>query len=148
MQYEVSAGGVIVKKQNDAWWVLLLKDKGGNWSFPKGLVEKGEKLESAAVREIGEEVRITKLTLITGLKPIHYFYKWEGKLKKKTVHYFLFETRENEVPKPQIEEGIMEVKWFPLTEAAIIAGYKKTNSKLLKEAKELLRGKGDGVNGK
>jgi 8-oxo-dGTP diphosphatase len=134
MQYETSAGGVIVGEKNGKSVVLLLKDKSGNWTFPKGLVEKGENPESAAHREISEEVGIKHLQLVAPLTPIHYYYKWEGKLKKKTVYYFLFQGKGSEIPTPQTDEGILEVRWFSLEQAEQVVGYRKTNSPVLKEA--------------
>lgn len=133
MKYETSAGGVIIKSNNNQIEVLLLKDKNGNWTFPKGLIENGENREKTAVREIGEEVGITDLKLLTSLTPIEYFYKWEGNLVKKKVYYYVFQTRGKETPKPQREEGVMEVKWFSLEEAEKVIGYSKTNKPLLKE---------------
>lgn len=138
MDYETSAGGVIVNEEHTK--ILLLRDKTGNLSFPKGLIEPGEERVRAAEREIGEEVGIKRLRLLGALNPIEYFYKWEGQLRKKTVYYFLFAGDENETPTPQLEEGITEVKWFPLGEAKEIIGYKKTNAKVLEEVEEKLHG--------
>ncbi len=138
MQYETSAGGVIVGEKNGKSVALLLKDKSSNWTFPKGLVEKGENPEIAAQREISEEVGIKHLHLVAPLMPIHYYYKWEGKLKKKTVYYFLFQGKGSEIPTPQTEEGILEARWFSLAEAEQVVGYRKTNCPVLKEAVEKL----------
>lgn len=55
MKKELSAGGVVVRKKGNAWQVLLLKDMNDNWTFPKGLIEKGENPPSAAKREIADE---------------------------------------------------------------------------------------------
>ena len=138
MKYETSAGGVIVAFTQKQPQVLLIKDKSGQWTFPKGLVEKGEDRQVAAKREIAEEVGIKYLRLITPLSAIDYFYKWEGELVKKKVFYYLFQNGSDEKLKPQREEGIMEVKWWPWKEAEKIIGYKKTNSGILKEAKDKL----------
>ena len=85
MRYETSAGGVIIayKPKGKIPFVLLLKDKSGKWTFPKGLVEKNENQEKTAKREISEEVGIKKLTLLAKLHPVEYLYKWEEKLVKK-----------------------------------------------------------------
>lgn len=133
MKREISAGGVIVAMIKGKWHVLLLKDKNGNWTFPKGLIEKGEAFRETAVREIGEEVGITTLKFIKGLASVDYLYKWEGNLIKKTVHYFLFENGGYEKLIPQTKEGIMDVKWFPFQEAVSLVGYPKTNQPLLKK---------------
>lgn len=138
MKYETSSGGVVVRLIDNHYKALLLKDKNGQWTFPKGLIEKGEDLELTARREIEEEVGIGKLKLLSLLTPIEYFYKWEGTLVKKKVYYFMFINEGREKVKPQLDEGIMGVKWMPFAQALEIVGYKKTNLKLLKEAKEKL----------
>ena len=138
MEYETSAGGVIVAEKNHELHVLLLKDKNGKWTFPKGLIETGEEREVAAMREISEEVGLKNLKLIAPLAPVNYLYRWEGKLKKKTVHYYLFQGKGTELATPQIEEGILQVRWFPFAEAETIIGYPQTNKKLLRETMELL----------
>jgi 8-oxo-dGTP pyrophosphatase MutT (NUDIX family) len=139
MKYETSAGGVIVSRRQGKWFVLMLKDKSGNWTFPKGLIEKGEVIEKTAEREIAEEVGLRKLKFIAALAPVQYFYKWEGKLVKKTVHYFVFEYAGKVKPQPQHEEGILEVKWFEKSEALTKVGYPKTNTNILHEALDKLR---------
>lgn len=134
MIYEISAGGVIVSRQKNQLQVLLIKDKNAHWTFPKGLIEKGEKKETTAAREIAEEVGIKNLKLLSPLTPVQYLYKWNGDLRKKTVHYYLFQNGGEEHLTPQLEEGIMEVKWFAWEEAKKVVGYPKTNKRILKEA--------------
>lgn len=137
MKTEVSAGGVIVRRIKRGWEVLLLLDMNDSWTLPKGLVEKGEKKEDTAVREISEEVGLTKLQLLSPLDTIEYFYRKNG-LIKKTVHYFLFELKGKQAPKPQISEGIRAVQWFSFAKAIEIVGYQKTNVKLLETSQDLL----------
>lgn len=139
MKHETSSGGVVVRHINDHYKVLLLKDKNGQWTFPKGLIEKGEDPELTARREIEEEVGIRKLKLISHLTPTEYFYKWEGVLVKKKVFYFIFENNGREKIKPQIDEGIMEVTWVSFTRSLDIVGYKKTNVPLLRETINIMK---------
>ncbi|RJR15374.1 NUDIX domain-containing protein [Candidatus Microgenomates bacterium] len=138
MHFEQSAGGVVVAKKGDKHFVLLLKDKSNKWTFPKGLIEKGEEKEKAAEREIGEETGIKTLKLLKSLTPIEYFYRWEGDLRKKTVYYFLFAGDADEKGTPQREEGIQEIRWIPIDEAMASIGYPKTNKKILMEAKQVV----------
>ena len=137
MKTEVSAGGVVVQKRGSVWRVLLLRDMNDSWTFPKGLVEKGEKKKDAALREIGEEVGLTKLEYIRSVSPIEYVYR-RGSLVHKTVHYFLFRAQGTETIVCQKSEGIKEAKWFEFDEAISIIGYPKTNIALLKKAQTLV----------
>lgn len=138
MKTEFSSGGVIVKKFHRSWKVLLLKDMSGNWTFPKGLVEKGEKEEHTAIREIREEVGLTGVRLVAPIERIEYYYHRRG-LIKKTVRYFLFVYEGSETPVGQADEGIGEVSWFSFPVAYKTAGYAKTNVPLLRKAYALLR---------
>lgn len=133
MKYETSAGGLIISIINNKLHLLLIKDKKGKWTFPKGLIETGEQQKTTAIREIGEEVGIHKLKYLKALTPVKYFYKWEGKLRQKTVHYFLFQNVSKEKLIPQREEGIMYIRWFLWKNVVKNIGYPKTNLKLIKE---------------
>lgn len=138
MRFETSAGGLIIATKNDVTHILLIKDKSGNWTFPKGLIESGEDSETTAKREIEEEVGVRQLKFLSRLTPIEYFYRWEGALTKKKVYYYLFQNGGNENLKPQRDEGIMDVKWFPLSKTGDLIGYKKTNKPILEEAQKKL----------
>lgn len=139
MKIEMSAGGVVYHKKGKGFEVLLLKDKNGNWTFPKGLIEDKEDKLGTARREISEEVGLKNTKFISDLPPIGYWYKWQQSLIKKTVYYFLFEAIGSEEPKPQAEEGIQEVKWFTPQKALAIIGYRKTNEPVLREVIEKLK---------
>lgn len=134
---EESAGGVVIRKHGHSWQVLILRDMNGNWTFPKGIIEKDENHEDAAEREIAEEVGIVGLKLLKKLTPIHYMYT-RGQLRSKTVHYFLFRYEGKQSPKPERREGISEVAWVSLSRARGIIGYAKTNTKVLEEVKWIL----------
>ena len=138
MKQEISAGGIVVRKKDKTWDVLLIKDMNDQWTFPKGLVEKGEEVLVAAKREMYEEVGISDVSFIKELTSIRYMYQRNG-LISKTVHYFLFLSDGKEPLKGQKEEGISEVDWVPLDEAITIVGYPKTNKKLLEETQEILK---------
>lgn len=137
MKFEFSAGGVIVRKKKSLWEVLLIEDMNKSWTFPKGMIEKGEKPAEAAKREVLEEVGLKELTLLKELKGIEYFYKKNGLIKKK-VYYFLFQYDGAISPKPQKEEGITDAKWMPIAKAHDMIGYPKTNTLLMQEAQSQL----------
>lgn len=136
MKIEMSAGGVVYKLKNGKPLILLLKDHNNKWTFPKGLIEGSEDKLETAKREIEEEVGLKRISFVDQLSPIGYWYQWEGELIKKTVYYYLFETKGDEELVPQEEEGITEAKWFTPKKTLEIVGYRKTSVKLLKEAIE------------
>ena len=134
MRLDTSSGGVVYRKKDTAIQILMLKDQKGHWTFPKGMIEKGESPEEAAKREIGEEVGLHAIEIKEKLDSVQYFFKWENELVKKTVHYFLAEFTGSEEPVPQTEEGIEEVRWFSTEEAQKELGYKKSNNPILEKA--------------
>ncbi len=138
MIYEQAAGGVIVSWSKGMTQVLLIKDKKGRWTYPKGVKKLTETKVETARRGVSEEVGIKRLKLLQQLTPVKYKYKWEGRLITKTVYYYLFQNHGQKSIKPQIEEGIMDVQWFPLKAAFKFIGYPRTNQSLLIETQKYI----------
>lgn len=92
---EVSAGGIVYKKQrNKSLWLITKHSQNKHWSFPKGLVgdtKENEKMEEAALREVQEEGGIRAKIANDTPVSVKYKYQWKGTLVDKTVHYFLME---------------------------------------------------------
>ncbi len=59
---QFSAGGIVIKRSNGTK-VLLIKDRFGKWTWPKGHIEKGETSEDAALREITEETGLRNVSI-------------------------------------------------------------------------------------
>lgn len=132
MKTETSAGGVVVKKRGNSWHVLLMRDMSDTWTFPKGLIEKGEQAAAAAKREIAEEVGLRNVECLMPLDTITYFYQKNGRVKK-TVHYFLFRASGNEQIVCQKNEGIKAAKWVEISKTLDMIGYPKTNKPLIQK---------------
>ena len=90
----------------------------GRWSFPKGMVLKGESPEQATLREIAEETGLAPSALrVRGSLPdVDYVFRWAGRLVFKRVHNFLVESIGDGKLQPQLSE-IDEVRWFAAEEA-------------------------------
>jgi 8-oxo-dGTP pyrophosphatase MutT (NUDIX family) len=121
---QTSAGGVLVRTGPDGEEVLLAsrRTRRGElvWGLPKGLVERGESPEDTAVREVREETGYEGQ--VRGpLGDVSYWLVWEGTRIRKTVHFFLMNDTGAE-PGPRDRE-MEEVRWFPLDEAADVAGF-------------------------
>lgn len=124
---EYSCGGIVYYKISNKIQILIIKDPKGNWTFPKGLVEKDEEPLDAAKREIKEETGIDKIIFRSDLGDVKYVYTFKNTFVKKTVHYFLFELIKMIKPKPQKEEGIKAAKFINFDTASQIINYPKTN---------------------
>ena len=59
---ETSAGGVVFRvPPGEEPLFLLIRDSYRNWGFPKGHLEKEERPEAAALREVREETGLDEL---------------------------------------------------------------------------------------
>ena len=91
---QTSAGGVVVRHRDDGEIevALILTSAEGRWQLPKGLVDEGETVEQAAVREVREEAGVTA-EILAPLDSIEYKFQtqWAGAPTniEKTVHFFL-----------------------------------------------------------
>ena len=98
MPIEKSAGAVIFRKEKDIIKYLLLHYEARHWDLPKGHIEKGEKPEEAAKREVEEETGIKEIEFVPDFKEtIKYFYKRDGQNFFKTVIFFLAKTKVKKV---------------------------------------------------
>jgi 8-oxo-dGTP pyrophosphatase MutT (NUDIX family) len=107
-----SAGGVVYRQTAHGPDVALIKAH-GRWSLPKGGIEKGEKPEAAALREIAEEtgLPIDQLRLVRRLPDVSYAFGWHGTVAFKTVTTYLVELRGDASLAPQLSE-VEDVRWF------------------------------------
>lgn len=138
---EISSGGIVYKEENSRFFILLLKDSKGKWTFPKGLIEEDEDPVLCAQREIREEAGVKKVRFVKELGSVHYKYTFEERLIDKTVFYFLFKLIGIPTLKPQKEEGIQEVSFIDLDKAKDIIGYEKTNGPILSKIEDFFREK-------
>lgn len=107
---EISAGGVVYKKENGLLQILLIEDRYGKWTLAKGKQEAGETIKETALREVWEETGI-KGEIVKPLQTVHYQYTHpaSGEIVDKEVHYYLIQALSGDVT-AQIEE-IHAVHW-------------------------------------
>lgn len=77
-----------VRQSGDDWEYLVMRrarSHGGFWQGVTGLVEPGEEIEKAAVRELLEETGFTPLTL----QPIDFEHEFFAGFSFYTEHVFL-----------------------------------------------------------
>jgi 8-oxo-dGTP pyrophosphatase MutT (NUDIX family) len=124
---EYTAGGMVFRHAGGTVDILMIQDRMGRWTIPKGHVEEGESLEQTALREVGEETGLHDMAIRDKLDKIHFFYRKEGKLIFMTTHVFLMEALgDTEAVVPEESEGIVDAKWFTQAEALELIEYKDT----------------------
>lgn len=114
LKERISAGGVIIRKNNSELLIGLIRDSNYNdYLLPKGGVEEGEDLVDTAKREIMEEAGLNNLFLVDYLgKSEHLAY---NKNFWSVSHYYLFLTEQKSGRSTDKEvEFILE--WFPIDE--------------------------------
>lgn len=124
---EYTAGGVVYRRVDDKVDILMIQDRMGRWTIPKGHVEEGETIEQTALREVAEETGLTQFRLGEKLDKLHFFYRKEGKLIFMTTHVFLMEAiGDTDAVVAEDSEGIVDAKWFDSVEALGLIEYKDT----------------------
>jgi 8-oxo-dGTP pyrophosphatase MutT (NUDIX family) len=116
---EISAGGVIYRRQRERPEVCLIATQGGKaWQLPKGLIERGEPPEETARREVAEETGL-RGDLLQRLDRIEYWYVWDHGGERTRVHKFVyfFLFRYTGGSTEDHDEEVDDARWFPLAEA-------------------------------
>lgn len=137
---QISSGGFIffIKKETKQVFVLLIKNRKGEYWIPKGKLEKGEDQLSAAFREIEEEVGLSKeqISYIDFCSFDKYTYKEDQKFLGKELYLNVFEAKEQYKPKPEDGEvDITNADWYEYEKALDIISFNKQE---LIKSKEIL----------
>ncbi len=102
-----AAGGIVQNDKKEILFIYRLE----KWDLPKGKVEKGENIEATAVREVEEETGVTNLKLKKKVGETYHTYNAYGKHFLKTTHWYHITCPSKQMPRPQTEENITEIKW-------------------------------------
>jgi 8-oxo-dGTP pyrophosphatase MutT (NUDIX family) len=115
IKYEVSAGGLVLRR-NSASYDALLIGRGSPrvWSLPKGHVEPRETQERAALREVREETGCWG-EILSKLSEISYWFYLNGTKHKKSVHFFLMRYVSGDTMNHDHE--VDEAAWFEVRAA-------------------------------
>jgi|GEM_PF-405383 len=124
---EYTAGGVVFRRQAGRIDILMIQDRLGRWTIPKGHVEAGESLEQTALREVAEETGLQRFRIGEKLDTLRFFYRKDGKLIFMTTDVFLMEALgDTETLSQGDSAGIVDVKWFPAERALKLVEYRDT----------------------
>jgi 8-oxo-dGTP pyrophosphatase MutT (NUDIX family) len=125
---EFSAGGVLVRRLRGRWMLAAIRPAGrppGLWALPKGQIDRGERGEATALREVAEETGAHGRSL-GKLGDVRYWFSWDGERVLKVVSFFLVRYeggRLGNLPEAFRHE-VAEVRWLPLDEAPRLLAYR------------------------
>jgi 8-oxo-dGTP pyrophosphatase MutT (NUDIX family) len=136
---QVSAGGVVFRRDDDRIDVVIVAVGGNNrWQLPKGLVEKDENPEIAAVREAREEGGIES-EVIEHIETVEYWYagldKGERVRFHKRVHFYLLRYLSGDTGDHDWE--VNEARWVPIGDAASQLAF-DNERRVVERARELI----------
>jgi 8-oxo-dGTP pyrophosphatase MutT (NUDIX family) len=157
MVREISAGGVVIRRREGAWWMAAIEPPGEAerspteaksraphkakpvLALPKGLVDPGEKAAETALREVFEETGVTA-ELVAKLADIKYVYSrtWsDGQRVFKIVSFYLMLYRSGRINQiaPEMRIEVARALWIPLEEAPRLLAY-KGEKQMAKRAQE------------
>jgi 8-oxo-dGTP pyrophosphatase MutT (NUDIX family) len=115
---EIPASGGLVRNESG---LFLFIRRLGVWDLPKGKIERKENPEDAAIREVGEECGLSGMKIIKQLDSTYHIYRspylnYPDNLVLKETKWFLMSYSGSEIPVPERDEDIEEVRWFAAAE--------------------------------
>jgi 8-oxo-dGTP pyrophosphatase MutT (NUDIX family) len=136
---QVSAGGVVFRGDKDSVEVVIVSVGGQHrWQLPKGLVDKDESPEVAAVREAREEGGVSS-EVVELIETIEYWYAGldngiRGRFHKR-VHFYLLRYLSGDTKDHDWE--VNEARWVPIGDAASQLAF-DNERRVMERARELV----------
>jgi 8-oxo-dGTP pyrophosphatase MutT (NUDIX family) len=103
-----AAGGLVKSDESN----ILMIFRRGKWDLPKGKLDKGEKLEDCAIREVEEETGLKNVKLVSPLTVTYHTYHEGTKFILKESHWFSMTVSGEQKLIPQTDEDIFDIKWI------------------------------------
>ena len=133
---QISAGGAVLRNGTNGLEVALIST--GNpprWQLPKGLIEKEETPEVAAIREVREETgldaRIGSL-----IEKVEYWYQALNRGERvryhKFVYFYLMWYVSGDVADHDFE--VNQAKWIPVSDASTVLAFRSEQAIVEKAA--------------
>jgi 8-oxo-dGTP pyrophosphatase MutT (NUDIX family) len=136
---QFSAGGVAFRKEDGRIEVALISVGADNrWQLPKGLVDKGESTEHAAIREVREEAGIDT-EIVTRIDKVEYWYFWKENGQRiryhKFVYFYLLRYKAGDVRDHDHE--VNDARWVNIDDAIELLAF-DNEKKIMEKVKELI----------
>ncbi len=141
---QISAGGVVFRRRDSRVEVALISVGDQNrWQLPKGLIDAGEAVEAAAMREAREETGI-ETELVAPLDKIEYWYYSKNRGARvrfhKFVYFYLLRYLSGDVRDHDAE--VNEARWIEIDEARAMLAF-ASERKVVERAREMIAAERD-----
>lgn len=138
---QVSAGGVVYRIEDQTVEVAIIcVVPEMRWQLPKGIIDDGETIEQAALREVREESGI-EAEMVEPIETIEYWFFAErgGSRKRfhKFVHFFLMKFVAGDVSDHDHE--VAEARWVSIDDALKMLEFKSERELVSKAAAMIVR---------
>lgn len=142
---QISAGGVVFRRDGERIEVVIVMVGGENrWQLPKGLVEKDERPEVAAVRETREEAGVDS-DVVQHIETIEYWYAGlDGGARvrfHKRVHFYLLRYLSGDTSNHDWE--VNDARWVPIDDARTQLAF-ESERRVMDTAYSMLQAEGRG----
>lgn len=136
---EVSAGGVVTRLIDGQVQVALIAaGRPVRWQLPKGIINPGESVEAAALREVREETGVVA-EVLTQLDAIEYWFfatqRGERVRIHKQVHFYLMRYLSGDVADHDHE--VHEARWVEIDVALAMLTY-ESERQVMEKARALV----------
>jgi len=111
----IAAGGLVTNPHGEILWIF----RRGFWDLPKGKLDKGETIQTCAIREVQEETGIQHIQLHELLNFTNHLY-FDSYLNEdvvKRTYWFHMTIASLQDGKPQTSEDIEKIEWHSLATA-------------------------------
>lgn len=134
---QISAGGVAFRRVKDRVEVVLISvGKQNRWQLPKGIVDKGESTEAAALREVHEEAGVHTRPLGLIDKTEYWYYDKGQRVRfHKFVYFYLLRYESGDVA--DHDDEVNEARWVEIDEAIQMLAF-ESESKVVEKAKTMI----------
>ena len=136
---QISAGGVAFRTHEGRIEVALISvGRDNRWQLPKGLVDRGESSEEAALREVREEAGIGT-EMIDRIDRVEYWYfsnEQEQRVRyHKFVYFYLLRYKSGDVL--DHDQEVNEARWVGIDDAIEMLAF-ESEKKVMERAKGLI----------
>ena len=133
---QISAGGVVFRQSgHDPEIAIVHMVPEMRWQLPKGIIDEGETIEEAALREVREESGIAA-ELIAPIETIEYWFTADrdGERRRfhKFVHFFLMRYVSGDTA--DHDDEVDEARWVNLDDALATLEFKSERDVVSKAA--------------